>query len=407
MIRPPAHRILAGTALAMTLLAASCQDAITDIGSAPDHTLDTPSAIEALVNGMGRALSNALNRVAFTGSAIAHEATASGAQSVFGITLLQRAGTLDPVETDEHWQAAQQARWVAEDGVRRMREVLGDEFARSTLAVDALLYAGFANRLLGQNMCDGVIDGGPAVDRSVYFERAVAAFDEALTIADRIDDGPRALAARAGRASVRVDLGEWTAALADAETVPTEFRHTATFSAHELEQYNRIYWGTANQPYRSLSVWETRYEAYYLETGDPRVAWTTDPDFPEGDAGVPWYIQLKYRTRDAPIALVTGREMRLVAAEAALRAGDLEAAMQEINALRTGVGVAPVDVGGEPAAWTALKRERGIELWLEGRRLGDLRRWLEDGSPGTAGELVGSTCFPIGRSELTTNPNLP
>jgi hypothetical protein len=84
----------------------------------------------------------------------------------------------------------------------------------------------------------------------------------------------------------------------------------------------------------------------------------------------------------------------------------MEGAVQTINTLRASVGVAPVDVD-EDAAWTALKRERGIELWLEGRRLGDLRRWIEDGSPSTVVELAGSTCFPIGRSELTTNPNLP
>ena len=33
-------------------------------------------------------------------------------------------------------------------------------------------------------------------------------------------------------------------------------------------------------------------------------------------------------------------------------------------------------------AWTHLRWERAVELWLEGRRLGDLRRWEITNAPG-------------------------
>ena len=66
-------------------------------------------------------------------------------------------------------------------------------------------------------------------------------------------------------------------------------------------------------------------------------------------------------------------------------------------------------------AWTLYKKERGIELWLEGRRLADFRRWAADNTPGTlnALEVPGATsylegqdkCFPLSREELNTNPN--
>src|SRR5690606_31134240 len=61
----------------------------------------------------------------------------------------------------------------------------------------------------------------------------------------------------------------------------------------------------------------------------------------------------------------------------------------------------------EAEVWRYLQVERGVELWLEARRLGDLRRWAAEGVP-----LVVDVsdrirlCFPIAESELETNPNL-
>jgi hypothetical protein len=407
-MKRPSRPGSAALAAVLLILGAACQDAITDTSAIGDDTLDTSDALGPLVNGMGRALSRAINLTAFTGAAIAREITASGTFVVYGVSRLQREGILDPVETDEHWQAAHQARWVAEDGVRRMRVLLGDGFSADPVAARALLHVGFANRLLGESMCQAVIDGGPAAPRTVHFQRAESAFAEAFDIARRIGDAQLANAALAGRASARVGLGDWTGARTDAASVPTDFRYDALYSAIEMDQYNRIFWATANQPYRNLSVWDTYYAQYYLDTGDERVAWAVDPEYPEGDSGVPWYIQLKYRSRDAPIALATGREMRLLMAEADLRAGDRAAAIAALDAIRSTAGVPPREIATTEEAWTALKRERGIELWLEGRRLGDLRRWIDDETPGIADDMTGrSLCFPIGRTEIVTNPNLP
>jgi hypothetical protein len=84
--------------------------------------------------------------------------------------------------------------------------------------------------------------------------------------------------------------------------------------------------------------------------------------------------------------------------------------------LRTATGVQPVTAAVLQEAWTRLKRERGIELWLEARRLGDLYRWDEADAPGQldAREVVSPAshlkqqdlCFPIPDSEWETNPNL-
>jgi hypothetical protein len=194
----------------------------------------------------------------------------------------------------------------------------------------------------------------------------------------------------------------------EAETVPIEFAYTARYSDRELEQYNRIHWSTAGLPYRNLTLWGTSYEEYYAESGDPRVAWMIDPEHPEADPGVPFYVQRKYPSRNSPIRLVSGREMRLLVAEARLIGGDVVGALEAVNAVRLLAGVDPRTAADAEEAWTALKRERGIELWMEGRRLGDLRRWLAAGAPGDAEDMTGrDTCFPIGTTEIDTNPNVP
>ena len=104
--------------------------------------------------------------------------------------------------------------------------------------------------------------------------------------------------------------------------------------------------------------------------------------------------------------------MRLIEAEAKLIAGtDIPGAMALINKHRLALSLAPWTATTLPDAWTALKRERGIELWLEGRRLGDLLRWETLNRPGTLDpleELPGrDLCFATPLSEKQTNPNYP
>src|SRR5690606_28078894 len=137
---------------------------------------------------------------------------------------------------------------------RRFRESPALDFATSALAAEALVHAGYANRLLGENFCEAVFDGGPVLPGRAHFERAEAHLTEAMEVADAAADERLALAARVGRASVRVHLGDWTGAELDATDIPADFVHQARFTNSELEQYNNIYWSNANSPFRTHSV---------------------------------------------------------------------------------------------------------------------------------------------------------
>lgn len=407
-------------------LNSACDLSVTNPGPVQDTFLNERPAHEAIANGAGRDLADGLKFIAYTGAAITRELHPAGSHSAHGISPRQQIGILDEDDTTagNPWNLAQRARWVAEDGTRRFREELEGQFTSYEPAARILLWAGFANRLLGENMCEAVIDGGEAQPSRVYHERAEGHFTEAIQIASNIESAEIVAAARAGRAATRVGLGDWPGAVADAREVPEGVAFAMPYFDLDDTQYNRIFWAGANQPYRAHTVWNTKYEEYYEETGDTRTPWLFDPELPEGDAAVgdlgrvPFYRQMKFDDRTSAINLASEREMRLILSEALLRDGSWEEAMNLINDLRTEVGVELRDASGAEEAWTHLKAERGIELWLEGRRLGDFRRWDAESTPGDLHRLEveggayplspdRSLCWPIPLSERETNPNIP
>ncbi len=406
----------------LLLLIGGCDFDVTNPGPVQDDFLNDTDAFPAIVNGMGRTLADGMNFVAFHGAMVTRELFPTGGTGQFGISVKNGDGILDPSEQGAPWNSTQQSRWAAEDGLRRFAEIMNSsDFASSEFVAEAYLWAGYSNRTLGENMCEAVIDNGSAQPRDVFLTRAEAHFTDAISTASSAGAPEIATAATAGRAAVRVQLGDWSGAVADAASVPTSFEFVLDY--HDIgdrDQYNRIAHASANDPYKTHSVWGTVYEGYYVDTDDPRVAWM-DTGLPgdggvEGIGAVPFFRQMKFPDKDADIRLSSGEEMRLIEAEAQLRSGAWEAAMTIINGLRALAGVDPWTATSLEEAWTVLKRERGIELWLEGRRLGDFYRWNADGTPGALDvlETVGAAsylkqqdlCFPIPDSERETNPNL-
>lgn len=402
--------------LSVSVLAGGCSFDVSQPGRADDDTLNDPAAFPPLVAGMSQRLSHALWQTAFITAETSREYVEGG--RIFTTKLTSVPGTLSrEAGGTVPFANAVQARWVAEDGIRRFRANIANA-EKSPLLAQALVHAGFANRLLGETHCEAVIDAGPATSNRVYFERALGHFTEAIQVAAAAGRDDLAKAALAGRASVKVGLNDWAGAAADAAGVPTDFKYQARYTNTELDQYNTLYWANANSPFRTFSVVGTFYEGYFKDTGDPRIAYGTDPKTPNAEiSSVRWLFPLKYRAVTDPINLVTGREARLIEAEAALRAGRSAEASQLVNALRVSA-VSTLD--GKPlkpwpettdvvAIWRHLKIERGIELYLEGRRIWDLRRWSEDNSP--AKDVVDvrdriRLCIPLSAAELNSNPNL-
>jgi len=422
----------------LAVAAASCGTEVTNPGPVQDEDLEESTAAAAMVNGAGRALSAGINWIGYTGAAVTREIHPAGSTGSFGITNRWQNGELnaDDVDLNDHWQQASRARWIAEETVRRLITAGPPEGGvqtpaqYNTLLMQAYVYAGYANRVLGENMCEAVIDGGPIEPNAVFFTRAEAAFTAALAVTGGTPATVAILtpAATAGRAAARVHLGNWAGAVTDAATIPIGFVYNLPyFSLGEDAQRNRIAYASANTPYRAHTQWSTWHLDYIAATPDPRVPINLTSTL-NGDAAidccgvVPFRPQLKHATSAAPIRLASGREMLLIQAEDRLRQtpADVVGAMAFINQVRTHAGTATVTAATETEAWRLLKRERGIELWLEARRLGDFRRWAAASTPGALDPLesVGPSpttgshlsrqdlCFPVSRSERETNPNI-
>ncbi len=422
--------------------AAACDTKVSNPGPVQDEFLageNVYAAANALVNGAGRALAVGVNWVGYTSAAVTREIHPAGSTGSFGITPKWQRGELNADDRDlnDHWEVAQRARWLAVEAVSRLEAAGAPKPGAAisvaqynTLLQRAYLYAGFANRLLGENMCDAVFDGGPKMPNEEYFTRAEAFFTKAIEVGGGTGGTPeQRTAAYAGRAAAHVFLGKWPEAVIDAGQVPIGFAYNIPYyNLGEDAQRNRIAYASLNTPYRAHTQWSTwHYDYRYgpTATNDPRVPITLPNPPLKGDAAieccgsVDFYPQAKHAASNSPVRLASGREMRLIEAEAKLRAGDWPGAIGgptgSVNQVRAAAGTSTVTATDETDAWRLLKRERGIELWLEARRMGDRRRWAAANTPGALDplELPGAAshltrqdlCFPIPPSERETNPN--
>ena len=135
-------RCLVGASL---VLAAGCDMSVTNPGPLQDEQLNNASAFPALVNGMSGdlsvALGNYINRGALASGELAESGNFAAEQQYF-------IGVIRPEDVNPDWANMQQARWSAEDGIRRMGRVLGTSLDTYVETPRAYLYAGFGGQYL-------------------------------------------------------------------------------------------------------------------------------------------------------------------------------------------------------------------------------------------------------------------
>lgn len=278
------------------------------------------------------------------------------------------------------------ARWFAGDAEDRFKRVMGEaEAASSPLTAQVQTTAAMADMLLGMMFCEApAAPSGPAVPYTEIFAQAEQEFTRALATAQAVGSEEWALVNYAGRARVRLYLGDYAGAASDAGQIADGWVKYADFSANSGRQDNDVVQLTTRNNNTAAAVREKWWPLYDDATHSLRDPWTNEPDprlpvWSDGSIAVDGvtvhYSQWKYQTIGDDIPMFDSEEMRLIEAEVMWRNDDLAGAMAKLNALRTAAGLTPhAATTDADLVKQYLLHERFAETFMEGHRVVDLRR---------------------------------
>lgn len=322
-------------------------------------------------------------------------------------------------------------------GVRSARQLVEVEAADSSIA-RALNAAGYSTLLLADYLCAVPLNGGPAVSRAQAYDSAIALFTQALTYAGSKRDISDL--ANVGIARAYLNKNQLGQAIDYAKRVRPEFQAWVSFVPSLLfddwqQKYNLYHRtsGFISPTEFSLgldpSMWAAKRDRRVpFEVDSTRRMFTSSP-YPR-HAYVP-FVPFSFEgwTPDnrslippgADIRYASGLEAQYIIAEASMFGGAggwTQAQVRDFVNTRRAVGGHGPYTGGDLGA--ELREQRMMDFYFAGYRVPDLIRYKTfrqvdlwpkgkiGGYPADAPYTYGNTeCWPIGQSEINTNPNLP
>ena len=339
--RSPRWPARSALALLLPLLSASCDtDSLLKVDAPsqlPAEDLENPANAALLVNGAVADFECAIGAFVVVEGIISDELVDAQLGAAAWSYDRRDANTqpdgayglndCDSNQTPGVYRPLSTARWAADNALGYLEGWTDAEVEnRDSLMATAALYSGFSYTLLGMAMCTAAIDGGPEVTSNDLLAIAETRYTTAMEVGAAAGLPDIVTAAQAGRARVRLYLGDEAGAVADAEQVPLEFTFYATSSQDNLRRYNRVF---------ASNILSTNYsiepESRNLTTGgvvDPRTL-TSNAGVTAND-GTELWVQHKYEDYGSPIPIVSGAEAKLIIAE--VQGG--QTAVDIINTLR-------------------------------------------------------------------------
>jgi hypothetical protein len=280
----------------------------------------------------------------------------------------------------------------------------------------ASMNLGFSLELMAETMCAGVIQGGPQLSDAQLLDSAITRFTNAVTIAAAAGTSGASIVnqSNVGLARAYLQKGDYAKAGQTAALVPASFVANVVTSANVSTQGS-----LGNQFYLNTAAGQVVAPKLY-RVQDPRMP--IDSTRAGGTLnGLPYIVEAKYTGYGDPIRLASGLEAQYIAAEAAIHGSNSTGAALALIDTRRAAGGQGAYAGATDSSSvvTELLNQRARDFWLEGKKLGDLRRNPStsrasaltdpDGSafyvPSKTPKFGSNYCTPIPPQETGANPN--
>lgn len=322
------------------------------------------------------------------------------------------------------------ARFQSEDVASRLAEFPAEDVPNvAALQASVAVWGAFPLVAMGEGFCSMALDGGPELTPAQVQAEAEQRFATAISLAQGTGDATLTMQGQLGRARVRIAMGDYAGALADAGQIPDGFIVNVTRDDAESRRYN-YYFERLNAPtgfrahgsvadnYQNLTIGPDGMPTDGDGAPDTRVNVKTDGTQAADFATILYYHD-KYNTRSDPLPLVHWHEARMYEAEALAIQGDVDGALAKLNGLREAAMLPAVTASvGAGEIMDLVKEERRRQLFvLGGHRLHDMLRFNIPflGDPGsihpngldqTGAEYGNLTCFQLPEVERKGNENI-
>lgn len=432
---------LAALALVLAGGTAACNDflQVENPGAVEEPNLNNPDYINLMINGVMGEFQPAYSLGTYYTSVFTDELRNHHTFPEERLIDLRQVSPENGTYGTLVYNTMHRARFLADSFSTRVNVILGDSANRNLPLAKMQAYGGYTYVMLGEWLCEIPINLGVPNTPDQVFAMAVTRFDNAIAVANAVKayTGSTAVQragadsvinlARVGAARAYLNLGNKPKAVEYAAQVPDNFEYRSYYSENSSRENNAWYgrMSTGASGSNSASLTNTPFEALAGDPRVPRPAATervmdaTNAFIPNSPPSFSTYNGTAAGadfSRAASMRIASGLEARYIVAEAT---GPTAATIAFVEGRRTGFGAA-AEAG--TTATTAenflanLMDQRRRDFYLDGHRLGDLRRYIKlynlnlfptGAYPGSSsGETYGSqTCFPVTAAEMNGNPN--